>query len=157
MGVLKALKCFRTHVAATEIPITILTDHANLTHWKAMRKVNRQLARWFTELQDYNLMIKHMPGKIHMAPDMLSQPHGVDHGEMDNSNITVLPPAIFITSVSTQEDALKQKVRKAQQKQRAKMKLWCNTQGVRKLPKGYTQGWRMAVPSGLVLRHKVLA
>ena len=37
------------------------------------------------------------------------------------------------------------------------MELWCNTQGVRKLPEGYAHGWRMAVPSGLVLRHELLA
>ena len=30
LGVLKALKHFRSHVAATEIPVTILTDHTNL-------------------------------------------------------------------------------------------------------------------------------
>ena len=41
LGVLKALKHFRPHVASTEIPVTILTDHANLTNWKATRKVNR--------------------------------------------------------------------------------------------------------------------
>ena len=40
LGVLKALKHFRPHIAATEIPVTILTNHANLTHWKATRKVN---------------------------------------------------------------------------------------------------------------------
>ena len=32
LGVLKALKCFRPHVAAMEIPVTILMDHANLTY-----------------------------------------------------------------------------------------------------------------------------
>ena len=37
------------------------------------------------------------------------------------------------------------------------MELWCDTQGVRKLPKGYTKDWRLAVPSGLILRHKLLA
>ena len=41
LGVLKALKCFRPHIAAMEIPVTILTDHTNLTHQKATRKVNR--------------------------------------------------------------------------------------------------------------------
>ena len=41
LGVLKALKCFRPHVAAMEIPVTILMDHTNLTHWKATREVNR--------------------------------------------------------------------------------------------------------------------
>ena len=78
LGVLKALKCFRPHIAAMEIPVTIFTDHANLMHWKATRNVNRQVARWFAEIQDYNLTIKHVPGKIHTTPDMLSRPPGVD-------------------------------------------------------------------------------
>ena len=41
LGVLMALKHFRPHVSAMEIPATILTDHTNLTHWKAIQKVNR--------------------------------------------------------------------------------------------------------------------
>ena len=32
------------------------------------------------------------------------------------------------------------------------MELWCDTQGVHKLPEGYAKEWRLAVPSGLVLR-----
>ena len=104
---LKALKHFRPHITATEIPVTILTDHANLTHWKATRKVNRQVARWFTELQDYNLIIKHLPGKIHMAPDMPSRPPGADHGEKDNSDIVLLPPSMFIATTNTKDDTLK--------------------------------------------------
>ena len=157
LGVLKALKCFRPHIAAMEIPVTILTDHANLTHWKATRKVNRQVARWFAELQDYNLVIKHVPGKIHMAPDMLSRPPGADCGKKDNSDIVLLPPSMFVTTTNTKDDTLKQRVKEAQQEHRAEMELWCNTQGVRKLPEGYAQGWRLAVPSGLVLRCELLA
>ena len=127
LGVLKALKHFRPHVAAMEIPITILTDHANLTHWKAARKVNRQVARWFTEIQDYNLTIKHLPGKIHTAPNMLSRPPGVDQGKQDNTNIVLLPPSMFITTTTMQDDVLKTKVKEAQQKQKEEMKLWCDT------------------------------
>ena len=98
LGVLKALKHFRPHVTATEIPVTILTDHTNLTHWKAMRKVNRRVARWFTEIQDYNLTIKHVLGKIHTAPDMLPRPPGTDQGKLDNTDIVLLPPSLFITT-----------------------------------------------------------
>ena len=47
---------------------------------------------------------------------------------------------------------LKAKVKGAQLKQKEEMELWCDTHGVRKLPEGYIQGWRLAVPSGLVLR-----
>ena len=139
-----------------EIPVTILTDHANLTHWKATWKVNRQVARWFTELQDYNLIIKHMLGKIHTAPDMLSRPPGADCRKDDNTNIVLLPPSMFITTTNAKDNALKQRVKEAQRKQMAKMELWCNTQGVRKLPEGYAKDWKLAVPSGLVLRHKLL-
>ena len=156
LGVLKALKHFRLHVAAMEIPVTILTDHANLTHWKATRKVNRQVARWFAEIQDYNLVIKHVPRKIHTAPDMLSRPPGVDQGQQDNMDIVLLPPSLFIMAAAVQDDMLKAKVKEAQQKQTAEMELWCDTHRVCKLPEGYTKEWRLAVPSGLVLRQELM-
>ena len=156
LGVLKALKHFRPHIAATEIPVTILTDHTNLTHWKATRKVNRCVARWFTEIQDYNLTIKHVPGKIHTTPDMLSRLPGVDQGKQDNTDIVLLPPSLFIMAAKTQDDMLKAKVKEAQQQQKAEMELWCDTQGVHKLPEGYAKEWRLAVPSGLVLRRELM-
>ena len=157
LGVLKALKCFRPHVAAMEIPVTILTDHTNLTHWKATRKVNWQVARWFAELQDYNLVIKHVPGKIHMAHNMLSRPPGVDQGKQDNADIVLLPPSMFVATANTQDNMLKERVKKAQQDHKVEMELWCDTQGVRKLPEGYTKEWRLAVPSGLVLQQELMA
>ena len=52
LGVLKALKHFRPHVAATEIPVTILTNHADLTHWKATRKVNRSVTSIYSDMLD---------------------------------------------------------------------------------------------------------
>ena len=110
-----------------EIPVTILTNHANLTHWKAMRKVNRQVARWFAEIQDYNLTIKHVSGKIHTAPNMLSRPPRVDQGKQDNTDIVLLPPSMFIMTTTTQDDMLQTKVKEAQQKQKGEMELWCNT------------------------------
>ena len=92
-----------------------------------------------------------MPGKIHTAPDMLSRPPGANQGKQDNMDIVLLPPSLFIATTKVQDDMLKAKVKGAQLKQEEEMELWCNTHGVRKLPKGYIQGWRLAVPSGLVL------
>ena len=157
LGVLKALKCFRPHIAATEIPVTILTDHVNQTHWKATRKVNWQVARWFAKLQDYNLVIKHVPGKIRTAPDMLSRPPGVDQGKQDNADIILLPPSMFVATANAQDNMLKEKVKKAQQDHKVEMELWCDTQVVRKLPKGYAKEWRLAVPSGLVVQWELMA
>jgi hypothetical protein len=82
LAVVKALKNWRPHLAATERPITILTDHANLLYWKNPKNVNRRVARWLTTLQDYNFVIKHVPGKIHAAADMLSRPPGSGHRDI---------------------------------------------------------------------------
>ena len=157
LGVLKALKHFRPHVAAMEIPVTILTDHANLTHWKATRKVNRRVVRWFAEIQDYNLTIKHVPGKIHTTPDMLSRPPGTDQGKSDNTDIVLLPPSLFVTTTRVQDNMLQTRVKEMQQKQHEEMELWCDTHGVCKLPEGYAKEGRLAVPSGLVLRWELMA
>src|SRR3984957_1513239 len=99
LAVLKALKHWRPHLAATEIPVTVLTDHANLTFWKNPQNVNRRVARWFAFLQDYNLVIQHVPGKLHAAADMLSRPPAEDKGENDNTDLTLLPPSIFANNV----------------------------------------------------------
>ena len=96
LAILKSLEHWRPHVAATKDPVTVLTDHANLTFWKNPKKVNRRVARWFATLQDYNLKLKHVPGKLHAAPDMLSRPPDADKGEEDNQNLTLLPPELFI-------------------------------------------------------------
>ena len=40
LAVLKALQHWRPHLAATEIPVIVLTDHANLTFWKNPKMVN---------------------------------------------------------------------------------------------------------------------
>ena len=96
LAILKVLEHWRSHLAATEIPVTVLTDHANLTFWKNPRKVNRRVARWFATLQDYNLLIKHVLGKLHAAPNMLSRPPGTDKGELDNQDVTLLPSNSFI-------------------------------------------------------------
>ena len=99
LAVIKALEHWRPHLAATEDPVTVLTDHANLTFWKNPRKVNRQVARWFSFLQDYNLVIKHVPGKLHAGPDMLSRPPNTDRGEEDNTDVTLIPPEAFIRTL----------------------------------------------------------
>ena len=108
LAVIKALEHWRPHLAATEDPVTVLTDHTNLTFWKNPRKVNRQVARWFSFLQDYNLVIKHVPGKLHAGPDMLSRPPNTDKGEDDNTDVTLIPSEAFIRTLDpsrpTEED-----------------------------------------------------
>ena len=118
LAVLKALQHWRPHLAATEIPVIVLTDHANLTFWKNPKTVNRRVARWFALLQDYNLRIKHVPGKPHAAADMLSRPPSDDKGEKDNWDLTLLPPHLFIRTIHKQLDSWEELTRMIAQSQR---------------------------------------
>ena len=87
---------------------------------------------------------------------MLSRPPGTDQGKLDNTNIVLLPPSLFITTTKVQDNMLKTKVKEVQQKQKEEMEFWCDTHRVCKLPKGYTKEWRLAVPSGLVLQQELM-
>ena len=70
------------------------------------------MARYVTELADYDFTLVHQPGKVNCA-DHLSQHPGYDTGMHDNQQVTVLPPQLFTramaieglkTDVATQQE-----------------------------------------------------
>jgi RNase H-like domain found in reverse transcriptase/Integrase zinc binding domain len=127
LAVMKALAHWRPHLAGTKIPVLVLTDHANLTFWKAPRKVNRRVARWFSELQEYNLRIKHVPGKLHHAADLLSRPPQADHGETDNENVTLIDKELFIRLLTEPEAEwmdLERKIAQIQEREQDEVAQW---------------------------------
>ncbi len=99
---MKALTHWRHYLGWTKTPFTILTDHANLQYWKAPQKLNRRTARWHADLQEYNFIIKHIPGKINTPADELSRPPNSDQGNDDNKDQTLLEPKLFVNTTTTQ-------------------------------------------------------
>src|SRR5712671_514904 len=171
--VLRALQNWRPHLAWTPQPFTLITDHANLTFWKHPRRVNRRVARWFAELQDYWFEIKHTPGKTHTAADFLSRPFVDDKGENDNEDVTVLPPKLFIdgdTSLRVFDidsifGELDEAVADAQDQHLPLMKEWqeeydTTTISALRRPYGEIPGWqkqgRLVVLPNLTLKRKIL-
>jgi hypothetical protein len=96
LAIIKAITHWRPYLIWTEEPFVIYTDHANLLYWKSLRKLNRWTARWHEELQDYNFVLEHVPGKNHMVADALSRPPGCDEGKDNNRDIRMLPENAFI-------------------------------------------------------------
>ena len=94
------------------------------------------MAQWFSDLQDFNLIFKHVPGKIHAAPDMLSRLPGVDKGEHNNEAVTLILEKLFVKTTIATPSTIQSQVLTAQEKAQTEMEEWCNTQGVRKLPEG---------------------
>src|SRR5277367_5233698 len=125
-----ALEHWRPYVAGTIIPVTVLTDHANLIHWKKPQKVNRRVVRWELRLQDYNIVIKHVSEKSHVLADALSRLPGMDRGQNNNDNITLLPERLFVNVTMTETITddylhdLEQEVAREQQKHQTLIQGW---------------------------------
>jgi len=171
LAVIKALQNWRPHLAWTPHPFTLITDHANLTFWKHPRKVNRCVARWFAELQDYWFEIKHVPGKTHTAANFLSRPFIDDKGEQDNENVVVLPPELFVKTAIRVFDIdsifgeLDETIVNAQDQHLPLMRTWQREHGTtavstlrppyREIP-GWRKEGRLVVPPNLSLKCKIM-
>ncbi len=101
LAIMKALTHWQHYLGWMKTPFTILTDHANLQYWKAPQKLNRRTARWHANLQEYDFIIKHIPGKINTPADELSCPPNSDQGDDDNKDQTLLEPKLFVNATCT--------------------------------------------------------
>ena len=54
--------------------VTVYTDHSPIQFLQRMSNHNQKLLRWNLELQEYNLIVKHRPGRDNIIPDLLSRP-----------------------------------------------------------------------------------
>src|SRR5258708_7090847 len=97
---MKSLAHWQHYLGWTKFPFIILTDHANLQYWKAPKNLNRRMARWHADLQEYDFEIHYIPGKTNTGPDILSRPLNVDQGREDNQGITILPPTTFVNQAT---------------------------------------------------------
>ena len=107
LAVMKALYHWCPYLAWTKEPFTILTDHANLTYWKAPRKLDQRHAHWHTDLEEYDFEMAHIPGSTNGPADVLSHHLGTDKGENNNQDVVMIPPhrirsAITLESPSNQ-------------------------------------------------------
>ena len=69
-------------------------DHENLKYFKEPHKLNGQQARWYLKLQDYDFILRHIPGKTNTKVDILSRKDQVDTKE-DNKDIQLLKKKLW--------------------------------------------------------------
>ena len=98
LAIMKALTHWQHYLGWMKTPFTILTDHANLRYWKSPQKLNHYTAHWHADLQEYDFVIKHIPGKINTSANKLSCPPNTDQGENDNQDQMLLKPKLFINA-----------------------------------------------------------
>ena len=85
-------------------------------------------------MQDYNFVIQHIPGESNKS-DALSRRPDYDQGTNDNDNVTVLPPHLFIQTMTlsclfaraTTLSAIDERVRAHQLRQPDQLAKWATT------------------------------
>ena len=164
LAVIKALQHWWQYLIWTQEPFIIQTDHANLLYWKSPRKLNRRTAQWHTELQDYNFQIIHIPGKSHVLADMLSRPPGVDQGEEDNTNVTMIPESSFIRVFTEDDMHLEKQVERSQNKHAMILDNWSTTEELLKQTLDpwpgfiwrHPESFKLVIPPDKELRKQIM-
>ena len=72
-GLLFATRALSVYFGSS--PVIVYTDHSPLQFLQRMSNFNQKLLRWNLELQEYNLTVKHRPGRDNILPDLLSRPN----------------------------------------------------------------------------------
>jgi hypothetical protein len=73
MGVVEMCRHWRQYLHQAQHKFKIHTDHANLLFWKNPGEHNRRVARWHTELMEYDFELVHISGKKNGWADALSR------------------------------------------------------------------------------------
>jgi hypothetical protein len=95
LAVILALTEWKQYLQGTTHPVTIITDHKNLSYIKDPRKLSRRQARWALFLQDFDIVWKVLPGTKMAPADALSRRDYVDTS-LDNVDTAIVPsPAII--------------------------------------------------------------
>jgi hypothetical protein len=163
LAIMKATTHWRHYLIWTKEPFTILTDHANLLHWKSPHKLNRCTAHWHGELQDYNFKLQHIPGKLHTAADALSRPTGADEGKDDNQQMTMIPEAAFIRLARPDSDgSIEHTITIIQNHNRTLMEEWTGIYPIECIDNPDEPFWRdikghwLVIPPDQGLKHKLM-
>ena len=98
LAVIHTLEHWRHYLQGTAHPITLLTDHKNLTYFRQPQKLSHRQARWMMFLQDFDLHFVHIPGSAMGPADALSRLPDPDTSS-DNVDVTVLPDDLFICTI----------------------------------------------------------
>ena len=87
-------------------PFEIWMDHENLKYFKEPHKLNGQQAKWYLKLQDYDFILRHIPGKTNIKVDILSRKDQVDTWE-DNKDVKMLKEELWTRRTTVEITMLK--------------------------------------------------
>ena len=100
LTVIHTLDHWHHYLQGTCHPVTLLTNHKNLTYFHQLQNLSCRQARWMMFLQDFDLHFIHAPGSAMGSADALSCIADPDTSS-DKTNVTLLPDDLFIHAIDT--------------------------------------------------------
>ncbi|ESK82263.1 reverse transcriptase-rnase h-integrase [Moniliophthora roreri MCA 2997] len=92
LAIMRALMEWRHYLMGERYKVVILSDHKNLTYFQMAQKLNQRQARWSLFLSEFDLSLVHVPGKLLMQVDALSQQSNkCEDEDNDNEDVILLP------------------------------------------------------------------
>ena len=115
-------------------------------------------------MQDYNFIIQHIPGDSNKS-DALSRRPDYDQGTNDNTNVTVLPPHLFVNTTTlsclfaraTMLSSIDDRARSHQLQQPDLLQKWATTYPLKQMGELYWYGDRLVVMDDTSLKRGVIS
>jgi hypothetical protein len=147
LAVVKSLENWRTYLAGSPHKVIVFTDHMNLQYWRDPHKISRRVARQVLRLAEYDIELRHIPGKTNGRADALSRLPNYNQGEDDNEDVVVLPENLFVR-LSLMEDEEPQDEKT--------LRPWVNPHNLREVDGVWWKEGRRVVTGDLAYRRKVV-
>jgi hypothetical protein len=75
--------------------VHILTDHLNLKYYRHPQKISHHVAWYLPKMAEFNFELIYKPGITNKADHLSCRPD-FDDGSLDNQDVTVLLPHLFV-------------------------------------------------------------
>jgi hypothetical protein len=147
LAVVKSLENWRTYLAGSPHKVIVFTDHMNLQYWRDPHKISRRVARQVLRLAEYDIELRHIPGKTNGRTDALSRLPNYNQGGDDNEDVTVLPDHLFVRLSLTEDE---------EQQDEKTLRPWVDPHNLREVDGVWWKEGRRVVTGDLTYRQQVV-
>jgi hypothetical protein len=147
LAVVKSLENWRTYLAGSPHKVIVFTDHMNLQYWRDPHKISRRVARQVLRLAEYDIELRHIPGKTNGRADALSRLPNYNQGGDDNEDVTVLPDHLFVRLSLTEDE---------EQQDEKTLRPWVDPHNLREVDGVWWKEGRRVVTGDLAYRQQVV-
>jgi Integrase zinc binding domain/RNase H-like domain found in reverse transcriptase len=152
LTVIRGLLAWRHLLVGSPHKIRVLTDHSNLKYYRHPQKISRRVTRYLPKMAEFDFELVYKPGSTNKA-DHLSRRPNFDDGSLDNQDVTVLPPHLFIHASTV--SALEQLVLDAQLANPELLHLWAAHFNLTESASAWFRGSALVVMEDNELRREV--